>query len=144
MQRILFVVGLVLVNGRPFEEFDCQDPELQQDFDVNRYLGRWYEIWKDPTANFDIGQKCTTAFYSLRDDGLIRVQNTGLLWNGGIDQAIGRAFCEESNCGVSFFADFFGDYRVVSTDYEKYAIVYSCSRPGVNHNELLWILGRDG
>jgi len=36
-----------------------------------------------------------------------------------------------------------GDYRVVSTDYENYSIVYSCSKLfGFYKVEFAWILGR--
>jgi apolipoprotein D and lipocalin family protein len=45
-------------------------------FDVNRYLGTWYEIaWLD--HSFERGLERVTAEYSLRDDGGIRVVNQG-------------------------------------------------------------------
>ncbi|MDH3934128.1 MAG: lipocalin family protein, partial [Gammaproteobacteria bacterium] len=42
------------------------------DFDVNRYLGTWYEIARlDHSFERDLEQ--VTAEYSLREDGGIRV-----------------------------------------------------------------------
>ena len=43
-----------------------------QGFELDRYLGTWYEIARYD-APFQEGCTATTATYSLRDDGLIRV-----------------------------------------------------------------------
>ena len=45
-------------------------------FDVNRYLGKWYEIAR-LDHSFERGLEQVTAEYSLRDDGGIRVLNRG-------------------------------------------------------------------
>ena len=36
-----------------------------------------------------------------------------------------------------------GDYKVVSTDYENYSIVYSCTDVLVGKFDLFWVLTRD-
>ena len=44
-----------------------------------------------------------------------------------------------------FFADFGADYRVVSTDYTTYAIIYSCTpfAGKIKVSEASWVLTRD-
>ncbi|RMF12697.1 MAG: lipocalin, partial [Candidatus Dadabacteria bacterium] len=59
--------------------------------------------------------------YSLRDDGLIRVQNRGYnVAEGAWSEAVGRAdFVDSSRVGrlkVSFFGPFWGGYNVVRYD----------------------------
>jgi len=43
--------------------------------DINRYLGKWYEIARFPNR-FERGCQGVTAEYALRDDGQVRVLNT--------------------------------------------------------------------
>ena len=45
-------------------------------FDVNNYLGKWYEIAR-LDHSFERGLDQVTAEYSLRDDGGIKVINRG-------------------------------------------------------------------
>ena len=51
----------------------CERPELVQNFDSKRYLGRWYEMYRDETV---VGQEadCATATYVL-DGTFIEVNN---------------------------------------------------------------------
>ena len=43
--------------------------------DLKRYAGLWYEIASKPVSQQE-GCRCTTAEYSLLEDGVIRVVNT--------------------------------------------------------------------
>lgn len=45
------------------------------DFDLNRYLGQWYEIARFPNR-FERGCEGVTAEYGLRKDGKVSVLNT--------------------------------------------------------------------
>ena len=47
-----------------------------QDFDVNRYLGKWYEIAR-LDHRFERGLTDVSATYTLREDGKIDVLNQG-------------------------------------------------------------------
>ena len=42
-----------------------------------QYLGLWYEIARTENI-WEIGLKCVTANYTLRPDGIIRVDNKGI------------------------------------------------------------------
>jgi len=111
-------------------------------FDVNRYLGKWYEIAR-LDHSFERGLEQVTAEYSLREDGGIRVVNRGY---DSTDQrwkkTEGKAyFIGESDVGrlkVSFFGPFYGGYNIIDLDQQsyRYALV---SGPDTSY---LWILAR--
>ncbi len=111
------------------------------DFELNRYLGQWYEIAR-LDHSFERNLDCVTASYSLRDDGGVRVINRGYnlteqTWN----EAEGRAyFIDDENIGrlkVSFFGPFYGGYNVLELDEDyQWALVSGPNR------DYLWILSR--
>lgn len=110
--------------------------------DLDRYLGLWYEIASYP-AWFQRGCTGTTAEYSRRDDGLIKVVNScrkGSL-DGKLKKAIGRAkvvdAVSNAKLKVSFFGPFWGDYWILDLDRDyQWAVV------GVPSRKYLWILSR--
>ncbi len=111
-------------------------------FDLDRYLGRWYEIARLDHP-FERGLSEVTADYSIRDDGLVRVVNRGYDQDAGRwKQVEGRArFVREPTQGflkVSFFGPFYGSYIIFELDQENYnyALV---SGPDTSY---LWILAR--
>mgnify|MGYP001820417763 CR=1 FL=1 len=91
-------------------------------FEVNRYLGKWYEIAR-LDHSFERGLQNVTAEYSLREDGGIRVINSGYsIKNNKTDSAEGKAyFANDSDEGylkVSFFGPFYGSYVVFELEKE--------------------------
>lgn len=111
-------------------------------FEVERYLGKWYEIAR-LDHSFERGLTNVTAEYSLRDDGGIKVINRGFNpvkneW----DEAIGKAyFVDEPDIGqlkVSFFGPFYGAYNILELDKAgyQYSLVSGPDR------SYLWILAR--
>ncbi|TKW52742.1 Outer membrane lipoprotein Blc [Colletotrichum tanaceti] len=53
----------------------CFYPTPDAAFDVEAYLGRWYQV-AGTVAPFTAGCKCIYAQYSLNDDGTVKVNNT--------------------------------------------------------------------
>jgi apolipoprotein D and lipocalin family protein len=111
-------------------------------FDLNRYLGKWYEIARLPFS-FEKDLVNVTATYSLRSDGKVKVVNEGYkkTKSGKHDVAEGKAkFAKSPDKGylrVSFFWIFYGDYIIVELDPDyKYAMVASS-------HKYLWILSRE-
>jgi apolipoprotein D and lipocalin family protein len=113
-----------------------------EDFELDRYLGRWYEVAR-LDHSFERGLSDVTAHYSLREDGSVKVVNRG--YNSEDDEweeATGRAkFIGEADVGslkVSFFGPFYGGYHVVALDQDDYewSMVVGPDR------EYLWILAR--
>lgn len=112
------------------------------DFELDRYLGKWYEIARLDHP-FERGLTQVTAEYSLRDDGGVRVINRGFSADKGEwDEAEGRAyFVERPDLGylkVSFFGPFYGSYVVFELDNEGYQYAF-ISGPDTSY---LWLLAR--
>jgi apolipoprotein D and lipocalin family protein len=111
-------------------------------FDVDRYLGKWYEIAR-LDHSFERHLKNVSATYTRGENGEIRVLNKG--FNFKTDQwkqIEGRAlFLEDDTVGslkVSFFGPFYGGYHIIDLDRQNYsyAMVTGPSR------SYLWILSR--
>lgn len=56
----------------------CPLVSVVQDFDVDRFTGTWYEVWKNPNFN-QFGGSCTIAEYSRIEDDSIVVRNTQII-----------------------------------------------------------------
>lgn len=113
-----------------------------QAFELDRYLGRWYEVAR-LDHSFERGLEAVTADYSLRDDGGIRVINSGRdIDSGGIQQAEGKAyFVQDSTIGhlkVSFFGPFYGSYVIFELDQIDYQFAFVAG----NSTDYLWLLAR--
>jgi apolipoprotein D and lipocalin family protein len=116
--------------------------EPVQDFDLNRYLGKWYEIAR-LDHSFEEGLDNVTAVYSLRDDGGVNVVNRGFLSKDKVYQeALGRAYfvsdSDEGYLKVSFFRPFYASYVIFELDQDGYQYAF-VSGPDTS---FLWLLSR--
>jgi len=112
------------------------------DFQVERYLGRWYEIAR-LDHSFERGLTRVTADYSRRDDGGIRVINRGYSsTEGRWKEAEGRGYFvagpDQGFLKVSFFGPFYGSYIVFDLDHAGYRYALVCGPD----KSYLWILAR--
>jgi len=112
-------------------------------FDLNRYLGKWYEVAR-LDHSFERNMSNVSANYSRREGGGIRVVNRGFDEKSGKwEQVQGKAFIvgaeDVGSLKVSFFGPFYGGYHVIALDKEdyRYAMVAGPKRT------YLWILSRD-
>lgn len=108
--------------------------------DIQRYLGKWYEIANLPNS-FQKGCNCSSAEYSTIDSATIKVTNK-CIKDGELDYVNGKAFVVDgsnnSKLRVQFFWPFRGDYWIINLDEKnyQYAVVGTPSR------KYLWILSR--
>jgi apolipoprotein D and lipocalin family protein len=114
-----------------------------QNFDVNRYIGTWYEIAR-LDHSFERGLNNISATYTLRDDGGIDVLNKGFdkkkkTWK----EAKGKAYFvgekTVASLKVSFFVPFYGGYNVIALNHEQYSYAMVCGPD----RSYLWILARE-
>ena len=118
------------------------DKTTVKELNLNRYLGRWYEIARFPHS-FEKNLVGVTATYSQRDDGKLRVLNEGFKnsLDGRKSRAEGKAKIpnkkEPGKLKVSFFWNFYADYYVLELDENyQYAMIGSSS------DKYFWILSR--
>ena len=119
------------------------DKTVVKELDIQQYLGTWYEIARYDHS-FERGLVGVTAKYSMRDDGKIKVLNSG--YKNGLDgefsQAFGKAKIPDpinapAKLKVSFFLFFYGDYYVMELDED-----YQWALIGSSSDKYLWILSR--
>lgn len=109
--------------------------------DINKYMGKWYEIASFPQS-FQKGCSCTTAEYELMDNGKVRVINSCEVPDKTERKVSeGKAWVtdEETNAKlkVQFFWPFSGKYWIIDlADDYSYAVV------GHPNRKYLWILSR--
>ena len=114
--------------------------------DLNKYIGLWYEVAKIPNWFQKKCIKNTTAEYSLRDDGKIKVVNSCMQSDGSKNVAegvakivdnISNAKLEVSFVRILGIQLFWGDYWIIGLgeNYE-FALLGSPDR------KYGWILSR--
>jgi apolipoprotein D and lipocalin family protein len=112
------------------------------EFVLDRYLGKWYEIAR-LDHSFERGLQQVTAEYSLRDDGGVKVLNRGYSSKSGKwDEAEGKAYFvgaeDQGYLKVSFFGPFYGSYVIFELEPDGYEYAF-ISGPDTSY---LWLLAR--
>jgi apolipoprotein D and lipocalin family protein len=136
------IIFVILYGCSVPKEMNTESIPAVKSFDLQRFLGTWYEVARLPHS-FENGLDKVTATYSLRDDGKIDVLNKGFnTAKGEWKEAKGKARIKDPSTGtlleVSFFWIFYSDYKVIELDTANYlyAMVTSSSK------KYLWILSR--
>ncbi|AEJ01859.1 Lipocalin family protein [Nitrosomonas sp. Is79A3] len=111
-------------------------------FELNKYLGKWYEIAR-LDHSFERGLDNVTAEYFLRDDGGVKVINKGFsATENKWKEAEGKAYFvrnpQQGYLKVSFFGPFYGAYVVFELDKEAYQYTFVTSYD----KSYLWLLAR--
>lgn len=139
MKKLLLLISVLVLSG-------ClgmpRNVEPVKDFQLERYLGKWYEIAR-LDHSFERGLTQVTAEYSLKADGGVKVINRG--YSNDTQQwkeAEGKAYFVngdgEAYLKVSFFGPFYGSYVVFGLDQQDYQYAF-ISGPDTDY---LWLLAR--
>lgn len=130
---------LIAINARKSMPKGAMPVRL---FDLNKYLGKWYEIARFNYL-FENHLSHVTANYSLNEDGSIRVDNKGYdfknqEWKESVGKAKPNGDADEGRLKVSFFGPFYAGYNVLAIDGDyNYALVAG------RNLDYLWLLSRD-
>jgi lipocalin len=138
MKRIILTLAIVMTA------ISCNaqrsiDRTTVASLDVERYMGRWYEIARYDHS-FERNMEYCKAQYTLMPDGKILVENSGVdSRNGKYRVADGKAKIGEypGQLRVSFFLFFYSDYNILALDSN-----YEWALVGSKSPKYLWILSR--
>ncbi|WP_372872075.1 lipocalin family protein [Shewanella sp.] len=140
MKKIFALLTLWLLAG-------CTGKPMPviQDFNLDNYLGTWYEIARIDNR-FESGLTEVTAQYRRQGDG-VQVINRGFsAQSSEWKQAIGKArFVGSANEGrleVSFFGPFYGDYQILAATKSEDGR-YRTALVAGNDLDYLWLLSRE-
>ncbi len=130
--------------------FSCSMPKFNPDttqaiksLHVDRYMGKWYEIYRLPMrAEKDLVN--VTATYTLRNDNRIDVLNEGYKHHTGGKHKKAKALAWQPNPEIDgalivrFFGLFKADYLILALDDDyQWAVVSTLSR------KYAWVLARE-
>jgi apolipoprotein D and lipocalin family protein len=145
--KIILILSL-FVTGVTFAAGGKASLPTVESVDLERYLGKWYEISSFP-QKFQKGCTASTAEYSMRKDGDIKVLNRCNLQSpdGKLKVAVGRAWVKNKKTNAKLKVQFFlkrfklpffsGNYWILDLD-ENYESVLV----GDPSRKYLWILSR--
>lgn len=116
--------------------------EAVKPFDINKYMGKWYEIARMDYF-FEKNLNNCTAEYSMDKDGEIKVINRGYNYKKNrMEESEGKAEFvdspDEARLKVSFWGPFYSAYNVIAIDKDyKNALV---AGKDMKH---MWLLSRE-
>jgi len=140
--QIILTVIIISGCGDKSKTLSTIDTAAVENVDIERYMGRWYEIARFPNR-FEKDLVGVTADYSIDKEGKIKVLNSGCKYTlqGERKEAHGKAKIpdpkEPGMLKVAFFLFFYGDYFILELDKDYKWVLVGSSSP-----EYLWILSR--
>ncbi|XP_075222812.1 apolipoprotein D-like isoform X2 [Lycorma delicatula] len=170
--RILFLLGIFLVLVRYAQpqligSHKCPSVVALDNFRITKYLGTWYE-YKRYLNLFQIGNRCVKANYQYiyikedykNDSNIsnrnrseyypIQVKNSASVSIFGYNQDVliigGAKLLNPSSGEAKLIVNLNGSdaqYWILDTDYDSYAVVWSCVEVFFLHFKFVWILTRD-
>ena len=138
MKRIILTIAIVIMAVSCNAHNNINRTTVAS-LDVDRYMGRWYEIARYDHS-FERHMEYCMAQYTLLPNGKILVENTGIDSRDGRYKIVDGKAKLGSHPGqlrVSFFLFFYSDYNILALDPN-----YEWALIGSNSPKYLWILSR--
>nr|WJZ69064.1 apolipoprotein D-like protein 2 [Nilaparvata lugens] len=144
---LMLAMGVALTTAQIPNLGWCPDYVPMADFDMERYLGTWYEQERYFRV-MEAGSRCVRTNYTKAVDGRILVASeiTGRL--SGLKRVLeGQMDLQgKSRLNVKYNTTPFPiemAYTVLDTDYDTYSVVWSCSGLGPVNTQSAWLMTRE-
>ncbi|XP_076303411.1 apolipoprotein D-like [Lasioglossum baleicum] len=147
---VLVLSTLALANAQVPSLGFCPEYVPMANFDMSKFLGVWFEAERYFQLT-EVVSRCVMANYTLAPDGKFRVSNevtnrfTGIkrVVEGEIKKAASKA--EEGKLVVKYTIPLTPEtkYSVLETDYDSYAVLWSCAGIGPFHTQNAWVMTRE-
>ncbi|KAF8784758.1 Apolipoprotein D like protein [Argiope bruennichi] len=130
---ILFILWVSLVWSLSLYPANCPEPEVMENFDIEKFNGRWYEVQRT-FALVEGGLKCATTVITdanntrmratFRRNGINILKRRVTLMRGHLHTPDAKtpAKLELVMGPLSLFLR----YRIIDTNYDDYAVVWGC------------------
>ena len=107
----------------------CPKAQVMQGFDLDRYVGMWYEQVRDKSVWYETGD-CVQAKYTKKSDGSVEVRNSQRKPGQTTIKPTrpAKATCSKTvgQCYVSFYFIDKNDYAILDSDFDNWAVVKNC------------------
>ena len=109
----------------------CPKPTLVDNFDAAAFAGEWYEVLREGSFMYEMGQTCSTQSFKLNADGDLDLYFRAkfMFDYNGVD---GTLYCDAGSAdSYTCKASMAGseptyDFNWLATDYANYAVSYFC------------------
>ncbi|XP_047005147.1 lazarillo protein-like [Schistocerca americana] len=126
----------------------CPDVVQLSKIDSTSMLGTWYEYMRY-FNNIELFSKCVTATLArAADNSTIQITASMLNYAFWQQDTIKGTAIEFGGDGSGRFTvtypelNFSGAVMILESDYDAYAVLWSCNKIGLLHNKYSWILTR--
>lgn len=135
----------------PVAEDSCPTYDVVTDFNLEAYLGTWYQAAVNHEFQARFGGQCVNAEYAAIDAGTISVDNSSQQGEEGAFEArthvtgtarLADPESDEARLLVSL-TSVDSPYNVLKTDYTSYALVYSCTETSKGKVQAAYLLTRE-
>ncbi|XP_046965143.1 apolipoprotein D-like [Vanessa cardui] len=124
-------------------------------YDIRRMTGTWYEVERSFHL-MEIAASCTELNVMLNERGFLLITvSTVNRWSGNRSTSNGigipshngsSSFRYKLNNRMPYIIGRMlpgaGHYNILFTDYDRFALVWSCTNFSVAHSDRMWVLGR--
>ncbi|CAF1026172.1 unnamed protein product [Adineta ricciae] len=125
----------------------CPRIETPKDFNLTKYAGVWYEVYRQDINEIDT--KCENHTLTINSNGTMSVWMQSFNKMSGFHSNQGLAMQKRPTEPAAFVIHLTNPrqtikYNVITTDYNQYSLIFSCDHvPILDINfEHIWILSR--